>query len=140
MHIPRAARVLAVGLLPAWLVVVAVSAQSTGGNAEAKKIKNPVASTPASLSAGAATYKKYCAFCHNDDGTGEGALAPKDSHPPDLTDAEWTHGSSDGEIFTIIQEGAGPKSVMKAFNKKITEQDAWNVVNYLHSLRRTGSK
>ena len=49
-------------------------------------------------------------------------------------------GSSDGEIFTIIQEGAGPKSVMKAFNKKITEQDAWNLVNYLHSLRRNGTK
>src|SRR5437899_1958929 len=80
---------------------------TTAGNAAAKALKNAVKSTPESISAGAASYKKYCGFCHGEDAKGEGELAPKDSHPPDLTDAEWKHGSSDGEIYPFIRTGTG---------------------------------
>ena len=65
-------------------------------------------------------------------------MAPKNSHPPDLTDAEWTHGSSDGEVFTVIQAGPAPtdpKATMKPFKGKIADQDLWNIVNYLRTLR-----
>src|SRR5687768_8674027 len=71
----------------------------------AKSIKNPVKPTAASITAGAAAYKKFCAYCHGAEGKGDGPLAPEGSNPPDLTDAEWVHGSSDGEIFTVIANG-----------------------------------
>jgi mono/diheme cytochrome c family protein len=116
------------------LAVVSATAQGAGGNPEARKIKNPVAATAASLKTGEAVFKKYCAFCHNADAKGEGPLAPKDSHPPSLVDDKWDHGSTDGEIFAVVQNGAGPTSKMKGFKGKLTDQDTWHVINYLRSL------
>src|SRR5882672_7752761 len=124
--------VLAVGVF----VGLSASAQQPGGSAEGKKLKNPVASSPESIKAGAASFGKYCKFCHNADAKGNGPMAPKDTHPPDLTDAKWDRGSTDGEIFLVIKEGAGPKFEMKGFKSKMTDQEIWNVVNYLHSLAK----
>lgn len=109
-------------------------ALNPGDDAATRALKNPVPSTPASITAGAAAFKKYCAFCHNADAKGNGPLAPKDSNPPDLTDAEWVHGPSDGEIFTVIVNGAGPNSKMVGFKGKMPAQDVWHIVNYLRSL------
>src|SRR3982751_907034 len=92
---------------------VAAGAQNTGGRPEAKTLKNPVSSSPESIKAGQASFQKYCRFCHGADAKGNGPQAPEGSHPSDLTDAKWDRGDSDGEIFTVIKEGAGPKFVMK---------------------------
>jgi mono/diheme cytochrome c family protein len=51
-----------------------------------------------------------------------------------LTDAKWDRGSSDGEIFTVIHDGAGPKFDMKGYKGKLSDTDIWNVVNYLRSI------
>ena len=66
-------------------------------------------------------------------------MAPKDTHPSNLTDDKWDRGSSDGEIFMVISEGAGPKFQMKGFKSKLTEQEIWNVVNYVRSLAAKGA-
>jgi mono/diheme cytochrome c family protein len=124
--------VLAVGVF----VGLSASAQQPGGSEAGKKLKNPVASSPESIKAGAASFAKYCKFCHNADAKGNGPMAPKDTHPPDLTDATWDRGSTDGELFMVIKEGAGPKFDMKGFKSKMTDQEIWNVVNYLHSLAK----
>ncbi len=116
------------------LLAVSVGAQNPGGSPEARKVKNPVAAMPASIASGAAAFKKYCAFCHGIGGKGDGPLAPKDSQPADLTDAEWARGSSDGEIFAVIMGGAGPKFDMKGFKGQIMDRDAWHIVNFLRSL------
>jgi mono/diheme cytochrome c family protein len=112
----------------------AMFAQQPGGNPEMKKVKNPVKPTAASIAAGKTVFDKYCRFCHGDDAKGDGPLAPKDSHPSNLTDDTWTRGSSDGEIFGVIRDGAGPKFDMKGFKTRLMEQDMWNVINYLRSL------
>jgi mono/diheme cytochrome c family protein len=116
------------------LVAASARAQNPGGNPEAAKMKNPVAASPASIQAGAATFKKYCAFCHGEGAKGDGKLAPKGTMPADLTDAMWTRGSTDGEIFAVIQQGAGPKFDMKGFKGRLPEQDTWNVINFLRSV------
>src|SRR2546428_1181121 len=117
------------------LVAVSAGAQNPGGSADGKKLKNPVASSTESIKAGAALYAKYCKFCHGADAKGNGPMAPKDTHTPDLTDAKWDHGSTDGEIFMVIKEGVGPKFDMKGLKSKMTDKEIWNVVNYLHSLQ-----
>jgi mono/diheme cytochrome c family protein len=124
------------GTAVAWLIALgaaAVSAQAPK-NAEAAKVKNPVKATAESIDAGKTAYNKYCKFCHNDGGTGNGALAPKDTHPPNLIDATWDHGSTDGEIFANIKDGVGPKFEMKPMKAKMMDTDIWNVINYLRSL------
>ena len=112
-----------------------VAAQA-GANADAKKLKNPVAASAESIGAGEQLYKKYCRFCHGADAKGNGPMAPKGTHPPDLTSGK-AQDLSDGEIFAAIRDGAGPNQEMKPFKSKMTEQEMWNVVNYVRSL---GSK
>jgi mono/diheme cytochrome c family protein len=118
----------------ALVAITAVSAQNPGGSADGKKMKNPVASSPESIAAGQALFAKNCRFCHGPDAKGNGPQAPKDSHPSDLTDAKWDRGSTDGEIFLVLRDGAGPDFVMKGLKARMSETDMWNVVNYLRSI------
>jgi mono/diheme cytochrome c family protein len=110
-------------------------AQDPGGNPEARTLKNPVPPTAASVTAGAASFKKNCSFCHGTAAKGDGALTPKGmTMPADLTDEKWVRGSTDGEIFTVIMKGAGPKFEMKGVEGKMAEREVWQIVNFLRSL------
>jgi mono/diheme cytochrome c family protein len=110
----------------------------THTHADAAKLKNPVSPTAESVAAGAAVFGKQCASCHGTGGKGDGAMAPKlKSKPADLTDAEWKHGPSDGEIFTLIRDGA-KNAGMKAFRGALTEQQMWELVNYIRSIGPRG--
>jgi mono/diheme cytochrome c family protein len=116
-----------------------INAQNPGGSAEGKKLKNPIASSAASVEAGSKIYQKRCAFCHGKDAAGSGPMVPKGmTTPPSLIDSKWDRGSTDGEIFLVMLEGAGPKFEMKGQKGKIDEQDLWHVVNYLRSLGTKG--
>ena len=105
-------------------------------------LKNPVPVTPASIATGKQFYDGNCAACHGD--RAQGAVKAgmtisiieeqRGRQPPDLTDDQWDHGSSDGEIFTVIKRGL-PPTMMAGFDGGIPDQDIWNIVNYLRSLR-----
>jgi mono/diheme cytochrome c family protein len=106
----------------------------THTHADAAKLKNPVAATTESVANGAAIFAKQCAACHGATGKGDGAMAAKlKSKPADLTDAEWKHGPSDGEIFTLIRDGA-KNAGMKAFRGALTDRQMWDLVNYIRSV------
>jgi mono/diheme cytochrome c family protein len=132
-------RLSSTSVIPAFtcalFLTAAVAAQNPGGSPDAKKMKNPVASSPESIKAGQAAFQKNCRFCHGTDAKGDGPMAPEGTHPSNLTDAKWDRGDSDGEIFVVIRDGAGPKFDMKGYKSKMTETDIWNVVNYLRSLQ-----
>jgi|SRR5215831_17443756 len=101
---------------------------------EAAKIKNPVPATPESVAAGEKLYTKYCASCHGDTGKGDGMMGEDmDPKPANLVDAEWKHGSTDGEISVVIRDGV-KSTGMKAFSRKLTAHQIWDVVNYLRSI------
>ncbi len=133
----RTPTALTAGFALAFIAVaslsVGTSAQSIGGSPEARKVKNPVAATPESIAAGKALFMKNCRFCHGEDAKGDGPMAPKDTHPANLVDDKWDRGSTDGEIFAVIRNGAGPKFEMKP-QKTLSDQDIWNIVNYLRSI------
>lgn len=103
---------------------------------EAAALKNPVKATPASIAAGKTIYDAQCANCHGATGKGDGKLAasittgPK---PSDLTDATWKHGSTDGEIYTLIHDGSKGTG-MRGYGTRLKTEDIWNVVNYLRTL------
>src|SRR5262245_60407484 len=101
---------------------------------EAAKLKNPVPADAASIAAGKQIYEKNCANCHGVTGMGDGKMgAELNPKPSNFTDAEWKHGSTDGEIFTLIKEGSKGTG-MKAFNSKLTTDQMWQVVNYIRTL------
>jgi mono/diheme cytochrome c family protein len=120
---------IAVGVLSAAVLLAAQ------GNPEAAKVKNPVASTPESIAAGKAVYTRYCAVCHGVNGRG-GSGSDISAPAPDLTDAEWKHGSTDGEIFDVIKNGVPPDLNMEPWGDRIKDPDIWNVVNYVRSLAK----
>ena len=105
---------------------------------EAQKQSNPVAVTPASLAAGASIYAKACALCHGATGSGDGKLAAATAaygvRPSDLTDDIWQHGSTDGEMFVAIRDGIGPDYAMSPWKGRLSDEEIWNVVNYVKSL------
>src|SRR6185436_17806994 len=125
----RVATVMTLGLV--FAAFVTLSAQNPGGSAEGKKLQNPVASSKESIEAGKALFTKNCRFCHGTDAKGNGPIAPKDTHPSDLTDAKWDRGDTDGEIYLVIANGAGPKFDMKGNKSKMSDTDMWNIVNFL---------
>ena len=114
---------------------VAVAAQKRGGDPKLAALKNPVPANAASVKAGQAVYAKNCRHCHGLRGKGDGPLAPKNPRPADLTDAKWDHGSSDGEIYTLILNGApAPMSEMKGMKGTLSTTQIWQVVHYIRSI------
>ena len=110
---------------------------------EAKAMKNPIEPTSKSIAAGKIVYDKYCAECHgvNGDGVSEKAAtlaATGQAKPSNLIDDKWDHGSTDGEIFINIRDGVGRTGAMKGLDGKpgVSASDIWNIVNYLHTLKR----
>ena len=57
----------------------------------------------------------------------------KGRQAPDLTDDQWDHGSSDGEIYAVIKKGI-PPTMMASWDGRIPDTDIWNIVNYLRTL------
>jgi mono/diheme cytochrome c family protein len=94
-----------------------------------------VPASAASVKAGQAVYAKNCRHCHGLRGKGDGPLAPKNPKPADLTDAKWDHGASDGEIYTLILNGApAPMSEMKGMKGTLSTTQIWQVVHYIRSI------
>ena len=131
-------------LVVAWLLVGLPGAamqehsRAPHRHPEAEKLVNPVARTAQSVKNGAAAYAKACANCHGPYGLANTRLAQGmaayGARPSNLTDAEWIHGSTDGEIFAVIRDGVGPDFHMPKFEGKLSDEELWQLVNYIRSL------
>ena len=129
-------RSFSISLVAGCMVVgtLTIGAQNKGPDPQAAALKNPVPATAKSVDDGRKLYQTHCRHCHGAKGLGDGPLAPKNPSPANLTDDKWDHGSTDGEIFTIISNGAGPGSEMKAKKSEISATDIWKIVNYVRTL------
>ena len=95
---------------------------------------NPVPTSEESIAAGRTVYVRFCASCHGTRGLGDGAAAISDTQPANLVDDEWDHGSTDAEIFKTIAGGVPPEYAMEEWLGRVSEEDIWNVINYLRGL------
>ena len=99
--------------------------------ASANGKKNPVATSAASIEAGKKIYSKECASCHGKKGFGDGPKASDLSKEPHNLSTKEFQSQSDGAIFWKITKGNKP---MPTFATAYTDEERWNVVNYLRTL------
>ena len=126
-HVVSATGVLAL----VWVGDVAIVAQTSA----VATLKNPVAATAESIAAGEQLYRKNCAPCHGvkaEGGSGNDLIPAS----PDLTDATWDHGSTDGAIFDNIKNGVAPDFNMTPWKDQMKDDEIWTVVNYLRSIQK----
>ncbi|HET6850781.1 MAG TPA: cytochrome c [Pyrinomonadaceae bacterium] len=107
--------------------------------ADADKTKNPTMPTTESIAKGKELYlektKGNCIFCHGETGSGnEANLAKLRRKPADISNKERMTAMTDGEIFWKISKGIN--GIMPAGEKRMTEEERWDVVNYVRTLAK----
>jgi mono/diheme cytochrome c family protein len=136
----RCARAVILAFATTVIAGAALDGQDAKSPAGAK-IANPVAPTPESLAAGRKAYDTNCAACHGDMAQGAqkagvviSIIAEQGGkQPPDLTDAQWDHGSTDAEIYAVIRKGI-PPTMMAGWEGRVSDTEIWSIVNYLRAL------
>lgn len=106
--------------------------------AGAKALKNPVAATPESVAKGKQLYegKGTCIKCHGASGKGDGPGAKMVRPAPrNMTNPEWQKVRTDGEMFWIIKNGSPGTGMVALIPSDISEDDAWNIINYVRTLK-----
>ena len=97
---------------------------------QARKLTNPAAYSKTVIREGRKSYLRLCQDCHGYDGR---AQAVRDFDAPNLRTPDiWRYGSSDGELFVTIRDGAGHD--MPPFGRRLDEDKTWQLVHYLRSI------
>jgi copper transport protein len=103
-------------------------------------IPNPVPAAPASVARGQELYQQNCTICHGLGGRGDGPLARTlNPRPADLRVHVSQH--TEGQLWLWISDGV-PGTAMPAFRGSFSDEDRWNLINYLESQfgeRQAGS-
>lgn len=107
--------------------------------ADADKTKNPTTANEESIAKGKELYmtreKGNCVFCHGETGAGnEANLAKLRRKPADLTSKERMTAMTDGEVFWKVSKGI--QGIMPAGERRMSEEERWNVVNYVRTLAK----
>lgn len=98
---------------------------------EARKLKSPIPFNKESIARGRAIFARNCTACHGNDGKSEVDVV---ANATDLTEPKmWRSGTTEGEIFRSIRDGAG--DTMPPFKSQFRkEEDLWHLVNFIRSL------
>jgi mono/diheme cytochrome c family protein len=129
--------VLAALLLLLTLAPAAAQPASGGGQSTTvplHDLKNPIPMSATSVAAGRALFQTNCVVCHGADARGDGPMAQTlNPRPADLT-ASHVDIHTDGDLYGWIKNGY-PGSAMPGFGGKLSDDQIWQLVNYIRSLR-----
>ena len=108
-----------------------------GIGVEYASLTNPLEPSQDNLEQGKLIYQRTCTACHGPTGRGDGpAAANLDPRPTNVAAAARMPMATDGYLFWAIAEGGIPVGTgMPAFKDVFSEQEIWQLVLYLRSLR-----
>jgi copper transport protein len=98
---------------------------------------NPIPLTQESITAGREVYLANCSTCHGQDGLGDGPAAAGLNPPPANLTEPHVGVHTDGDLHWWISHGIAP--TMPPFGEDLTQDEIWNVINYVRSLGDTGA-
>lgn len=105
---------------------------------EARKLRNPIPPTPESIAKGREVFRGIgsCNVCHGEEGRGDGIGASGlDPSPRNLANPGWQAARSDGELMWVLRHGSPGTAMITVVPGLISEEDGWNVINYIRTLR-----
>jgi copper transport protein len=97
--------------------------------------QNPVVADDASIQRGSAAFQANCTLCHGVAGKGDGPLA--NTFDPPAANFLTAHAKLhlDAEFFNWIKYGK-PGTSMPSFGDKLTDDQIWDVINYLRYIQK----
>ena len=96
-----------------------------------EKMTNPEEASKENIALGKSLYAKHCKSCHGKEGYGDGPKADEvDGDLGDFSSDEF-QAQSDGALFYKSYVG---RKDMPNYEKKMSKEDVWLVVNYMRTL------
>jgi mono/diheme cytochrome c family protein len=132
----RSSGLVAVGLLAAAMMVLVAAAEPWNAPARAARKKNPIPADDKSIAAGKVVYTKECLSCHGTTGKGDGPASKDLEKPPGNLSNPAMADQTDGTLFWKVTEGRKP---MPSFSATLTDDQRWEVVNYIRTLAPKGA-
>jgi mono/diheme cytochrome c family protein len=124
------------GVAIAFGVLLLLQARVSATNAAIDlETTNPIPADDASIQRGEELYQATCVQCHGVAGRGDGPAAA--SFSPPAADFTTAHAKLhlDGEFFNWIKNGK-PPTAMPAFGDQFTDEQIWDIINYLREIQR----
>jgi mono/diheme cytochrome c family protein len=120
---------------PSWIEErAALAMRRLATPASVREQRNPVAATPEVVEEALAHFADHCASCHANDGSGSPMGKSFYPQAPDMR-AERTQRLSDGELFSIIENGIRLTG-MPAWGDGTPEgqESSWGLVHFIRRL------
>ena len=133
---PRGRRPLLIGIVVVVVLGLGI-AIATGLFGGAPSVTNPIPATTDSIARGSSTYAASCAQCHGVDARGGGPQSGTTAVPPPALSGPSGHLTvhSDADLFAFIHNGL--PGGMPSWAGTLTDNQIWDVVNFLRSLQGT---
>lgn len=124
---------LATTLFAVSIVFAEPTHREPGQHPPSQEITNPIELSEASARQGRSIFERFCVTCHGLKGDGKTDMAENLNVPlPDFTNDKWKFGGTDGEIYSLIQNGS--ENGMEAYKERFNRQRTWHLVNYIRTL------
>ncbi len=113
---------------------VAIGPFETGKTDKGFIARAPIAVDTQTVTRGKERFNIHCSGCHDQAGTGQGAIAQRGFPEPIDLASDNTRHMTDGELFSIITNGVRN---MPAWGDKIPVEDRWPIVVWVRVLQRS---
>lgn len=112
--------------------------QKNGVPLDVVNVRDPIPPDAQSLAQGKEVYEDHCAACHGESGRGDGPAGARLIPPPADLRVHMAAGHTDGQLFYWVTYGEAG-TAMPAWGNLLTEDQRWDVINYIRTFAQTPS-
>ncbi len=106
---------------------------NTLATAYRRTLPNPVPATVENIAKDKQLYVQNCAVCHGLTGRGDGPGGARLNPRPADFQVHMREGHTDPQLFSWVTTGVDGTG-MPAFKERLTEDQIWTVINFIHTF------